>query len=179
MGPAKGAGGEQERLSRKAAWDQKTFTSRLRVGFFAALGKENKKPATKMIQYESRGEKIVNSQLASQLRFSSCQRDYALWGGKSAGFFSLWNSFFENWKNPHLAQLFQKFVLKKIRTWTVLGEKPFVMSEWVQLSLQARSWLHRLRPLPVVTALFSPCKTGSFSWKQKKKPKSKNFCGML
>lgn len=121
--------------------------------------------------------KIVNSQLASQLRFSSCQRDYALWGGKSAGLFSLRNSFFENWKNPYTSS---KFVLKKIKTWTVLGKKPFVMSEWVQLSLQARSWLHRLRPLPVVTALFSPCKigewlskVGSFSWKQQKKRRRK------
>lgn len=56
-GASKG-GGEQERLSKKAAWDQKTFTSRLWVGFFASLGKENKKPATKMIQYESWGGKL-------------------------------------------------------------------------------------------------------------------------
>lgn len=52
-----GGGFERERQSRKAAWDQKTFTSRLRVGFFAALGKENKKKnlLQKVIQYESRG----------------------------------------------------------------------------------------------------------------------------
>lgn len=177
MGPAKG--GEQERLSRKAAWDQKTFTSRLRVGFFAALGKENKKPATKMIQYESRGEKIVNSQLASRLRFSSCQRDYALWGGKVLASFPCEIHFLKIGKIHIWLNFFKSSCLKKLELEPFWGKNPL----WCQSGdsclsrpgLGSTDWDHSLWWLH-----FSPpAKQEVLAGSKKTKKKPKNFCGML
>lgn len=173
MGPAKGGGNRNGWVERRRG-----IKRRLRVGCeldsLPRLGRKIKNLLQKWFSMNHEGKKLWTPNWLHDSVLAPVKEIMLYEGGKVLASFPCEIHFLKIGKIHIWHNFFKSSCLKKLELEPFWGKNP-LWFQWVQLSLQARSWLHRLRPLPVVTALFSPCKTGSFSWKQKTKNKKQEF----